>query len=409
MAGNRSLSTVFLVVLIDLMGFGIVLPLLPFYAEKFHASPVSIGLLYSVYSVAQLIFAPLWGSLSDRIGRKPVMLASTFGSFSAYLLFAFSGSFALLLVSRALAGMMGGNISAAQATITDITPPAERTKGMGLLGAAFGIGFTLGPALAAILVHPRFADLAGARFTEVIALNRYALPGLFAALLSSVSFLMVFFLLPESHPASARSAQSAKRYGPLTSRFWRDLGTGPNRRLGPLFLAAFLLALGHSSLYSAFPLFCSGTLGFSAAQVGMQFAMMGVLAVVIQGGMIRPLEKRFGETALFVVGGIAMASGMALIPAARSPQLLTGFLVIMAVGGSLNGPTLNSMLSKNTDADRVGATMGAAQGLSALGRAIGPTWGGLLFAIAPSLPFVLTALFVLSTATLAAKRHFLVK
>src|SRR3989338_6879443 len=163
---KSALFTVFLVVLVDLMGFGIVLPLLPFYAEKFQASAVSVGLLYSIYSLAQLIFSPIWGAWSDRIGRRPVMLISTSGACLSYILFALSGSLGMLFLSRLVGGIMGGNISAAQAYVADVTDHEDRAKGMGLIGAAFGIGFMVGPAVASVLMHSK---------------EHYALPGFFAA------------------------------------------------------------------------------------------------------------------------------------------------------------------------------------------------------------------------------------
>src|SRR5574341_1291469 len=156
MKKSTPLITVFLAVFIDLIGFGIVLPLLPFYASVFSATPVQIGLLYSIYSLAQLIFSPIWGGFSDRVGRRPIMLLSTLGASAAYLLFGFSHSFLLLFLSRLMAGVMGGNISTAQAYVADITTLADRAKGMGLIGAAFGIGFVLGPAISSLLIHPSF-------------------------------------------------------------------------------------------------------------------------------------------------------------------------------------------------------------------------------------------------------------
>jgi len=207
-----SLATVFLVVLIDLIGFGLVLPLLPFYAREFAATPVVIGLLYSIYSVAQLLFSPIWGSLSDRLGRRPIMLLSTGGAVVAYIIFGLAGSLAVLFVSRLVAGVMGGNIATAQAYIADVTSDEDRAKGMGLIGAAFGIGFVLGPALASGLIHPGFQEWVGAMgltgLAEWMEVRRFGLPGFFAAFLSLCSFLMVLFFLPET---VARESDSKER------------------------------------------------------------------------------------------------------------------------------------------------------------------------------------------------------
>src|SRR3989338_4467071 len=375
------------------MGFGIVLPLLPFYASEFQASAVTIGLLYSVYSLAQLVFSPFWGSLSDRFGRRPIMLLSTLGSALSYVLFALSHSLALLLVSRVLEEMVGGNISTAQAYVADVTAHEERTKGMGLIGAAFGIGFVIGPAISAVLIHSSVADFFH------MGQNKYAVPGFFAAFLSTVSFFLVLTRLPETVKLSQSSdAERIVRAGIFTRKFWRSLSKkNKDSVLTALLISLLLISVGHSALYSAFPLFCSRQLGLTTENVGILFAIMGLIAVFIQGGLIRMLEKTFGERKLFVAGSLLMALGLALIPLARNIQTLSLYLAVLAVGGSLNGPTLNSLISKHSQPSGIGALMGTAQGLSALGRVIGPTWGGILFGIGFRLPFMITALVVFTT------------
>ncbi len=389
---------VFFVVLMDLMGFGIVLPLLPFYADKFNASSIMIGFLYSIYSLSQLFFSPLWGALSDRIGRRPVMLVSTFGSSFSYLIFALSSSLPLLFFSRMLAGVMGGNIATAQAYIADVTSPAERTRGMGILGAAFGIGFVIGPSLATLFIHPGFHRVIGSAgfpaASAALAAHSFAILGLFAMLLSLVSFLLVLFWLPESRVPGTSGAGS-ERAGVFSARFWRNLfSTGRSKYFLMLAGSALLLSLAHSSLYSAFPLFSRDRLGMSPSQVGTQYVIMGFIAVMIQGGLIRALARRFREESIFLAGCILMAAGLLLVPCSVSPRTLTIFLSFLAVGSSFNGPTLNSLVSKESDEDHLGATMGMVQGLSGLGRAIGPTWGGFLFGFSPSLPFYATACVV---------------
>ena len=389
---KSALYTAFLVVLIDLMGFGIVLPLLPFYSSQFGASAVAIGLLYSVYSFAQLLFSPIWGGLSDRVGRRPIMLMSTLGSTLSYLLFAFSHSFALLFLSRLLAGIMGGNISTAQAYVADVTEHHDRAKGMGLLGAAFGIGFIVGQGLASVLVHPA---VSGSLPLE----NKYALPGFAAATLSAISFMLVLLKLPETvDKKNAAGASKNARPSVFTPAFWRSLarqGQSSAAHVLPLLFASmFLLSFGQASLYSTFPLFCSRELALTAEKVGMQFVYMGLAAAVIQGVLLKRLEKRFGEKRLFLTGSVLMAAGQALIPFARSVPFLTAFLLLMAIGGSLNMPTLNSLISKEASSAQMGAMMGSSQGLAALGRMIGPTWGGLLFGVSFKHPFVITGLLV---------------
>jgi len=407
---NKSaLATVFLVVVIDLLGFGIILPLLPFYAQEFAASAVMIGLLYSVYSFMQLIFSPIWGSWSDRIGRRPIMLMSTMGAVIAYIIFGLAETLGVLFFSRLIAGMMGGNISTAQAYIADVTDSANRARGMGLIGAAFGIGFVIGPATATGLIHPAFHEMvANAGFTDFAAWmgeNRYALPGFFAAFLSFCSFLMVLFKLPETVDTSKPREKVFRRPSVFTPKFWRLLadqkGKSARGYLIPLVIGFFLLSFGESSLYSAFPLFAESELNMTAEQVGIQFFYIGIIAVIVQGFMIKPLTNVFSEEKLFLVGNILMVTGLGLIPFSTSMLTLALFLGLMALGKSLNTPTITSLISKEADADNVGAVMGASQGLSGLGRMIGPTWGGALFAVYFGLPFVATAIIVAATIWIA--------
>lgn len=401
-----SLITVFLVVLIDLIGFGIVLPLLPFYAGEFDASPIAIGLLYSVYSIAQLIFSPIWGSFSDKIGRRPIMLMSTFGAVIAYIIFGFAGTLTVLFFSRIIAGIMGGNISTAQAYIADVTSTKDRAKGMGMLGAAFGIGFVIGPALASGIIHPEFREFfAGLGFNQLAAFMeeyRYGLPGFFAAFLSLCSFLLVLFKLPETVDVEKqKQKERVPRASVFSTEFWRQASAHSARNGNNIFLllllSAFLLSFGQASLYSAFPLFSESVLEMSAEQVGIQFFYIGVIAVIVQGGLIRPLTRWFREDKLFLTGNILMTIGMGAIALSGSISMLTVFLGVMALGHSLNLPTLNSLISQEADPERVGAMMGTSQGLSGLGRAIGPTWGGTLFGVSYGLPFIATAIVVSMT------------
>ena len=390
---KTALLTVFLVVLVDLMGFGIVLPLLPFYASKFNAGPVTIGLLYSVYSFAQLIFSPIWGGWSDRIGRRPIMLLSTLGSTLSYVLFAFSPSLALLFVSRLLAGVMGGNISTAQAYVADVTSEENRAKGMGLIGAAFGIGFVLGPAISSLLLMlPEPSSGVS---------HKFVIPGIVAACLSLTSFVLVWLKLPETvHRSAEEDPGRIQRFSVFSPRFWTSLSGGSSALLPRLFLSALILSAGQSSLYSAFPLFCKQVLSLPAEKVGLLFVWMGVVAVLIQGGAIRPLVRRFGEKKLFLTGNFLLALGLALVPFASSEKMLAAALGVMGVGASLNGPTLISLISKTASPGEVGRTLGSSQGLSALGRVIGPTWGGWLFVFSPKAPFLFTAGVVFITVIL---------
>lgn len=388
-----ALATLFLVVLVDLMGFGIVLPLLAHYGIRYGASPAAIGALYSCYSLAQLVCSPLWGALSDRIGRRPVMLISTFGAVLAYTLFAFAGSFSILLFSRLLAGIMGGNISTAQAYVADVTTDRDRSKGMGLIGAAFGIGFVMGPALAAVLTHPGLGGRLAIIWPQAggwVSEQAYRLPGLVAAGLSCASLLLVVFRLPEPAKHAAGEAPRIVRASIFVPAFWRPLlSAGPLR---PLLCATLVLAIGHSTLYSAFPLFCQRVLGLAPHRIGLQFAWMGLVSALIQGGLMRVLVKKYDERTLFITGSAVFALALIGIPMAHTEPQLTAALCLLAIGGSLNGPTLTSLLSKQADPRSYGLTLGTAQSFSALGRVIGPVWGGVLSGVGPSIPFILTGI-----------------
>ncbi len=392
---KAALFTVFLAVLIDLIGFGIVLPLLPFYGSEFHATPVVIGLLFSIYSFAQLIFSPIWGGLSDRFGRRPIMLVSTFGACVAYLTFGFANSLAVLFFSRLLAGIMGGNISAAQAYVADVTTHEDRAKGMGLIGAAFGIGFLMGPALASVLIHPSFRDIFRISYE-----HRFMVPGFFAAFLSLASFLLVYFKLPETAAKSgAADKERVVKLSVFSKHFWQFIfqaGRRGGKWIFPMLIGCmFLSSFGQSSLYSSFPLFSEENLNIPAEKVGFLFALMGLVGVIVQGILIRPLLKIFREEKLFFAGAVLMTLGLGFVSVTHSTNLLMFFLTVMALGWSLVIPTLSSMISKEADPSQVGATMGVSQGMGSLGRVIGPTWGGFLYGIGHRLPFAATGVLLL--------------
>lgn len=399
---KTALLTVFLAVLIDLMGFGIVLPLLPFYASTYHASAIQIGLLYSIYSFAQLIFSPIWGSFSDHFGRRPVMLISTFGAVIAYLLFGFAHTLSLLFISRLIAGVMGGNISTAQAYVADVTTHEDRARGMGLIGAAFGIGFILGPAISTVLIHPKFLD-----FFHITAANKYAIPGFFAAALSFSSFILVWLKLPETRKKVENQEFKIIKSGVFSKTFWKSiLEERKNERDTIFFLlifSIFLLSFAQSSLYSAFPLFCSELLRLSGEHVGILFVYMGMIAVIIQGGLLKRLNQRFKEENLFLAGNILLVLGFVLLPFAKSMNHLLIFLGLMSIGSSLNVPTLNSLISKQANPAKIGAVMGTSQGIASLGRVIGPAWGGFWFHLFYLLPFLITAALLSTTIYVGAR------
>ncbi|MBP9732822.1 MAG: MFS transporter [Candidatus Omnitrophica bacterium] len=400
--GRPGLAPVFLVVLVDLIGFGIVLPLLPFYATDLGASAFHIGWLFSIYSIAQMVASPLWGKWSDRVGRRPVMLISTLGASCAYLAFAFSHTFWLLFLSRLAAGLAGGNIAAAQAYVADVTEPKDRAKGMGMIGAAFGIGFAVGPALSVLLLQPFWGDWA--------VKDPYLLPGLFAAAMSLLSFVFVWLKLPESLDRSRPTAVAAT---PKTGSaaiwnisFWHDFfGRGPLKGsvLPMLWTASWALAFAQSSLYGAFPLFCHYRYGLEARGIGSLYVLMGMVAVLVQGGAIRVLTKHYSEQNIFLTGAVCLIGSLLMMPWMGSFGLFAAMMAFMTLGASLCTPTLSSLISKEAPEGSTGEALGRGQGMAGLGRAMGPAWGGWLYDLAPALPFTLTGLVLLPAAALGLR------
>jgi DHA1 family tetracycline resistance protein-like MFS transporter len=368
-AGRRASLTVFVTILLDLIGFGMLLPLLPFYAQKLHASPAEVGLLFSSYSLAQLLFSPLLGWLSDRVGRRPVMLASVFGSAAAHLLFAQAGSFALLVVARSLAGVAASNYSIAQAYMADVSPAEGRAKAMGLVGAAFGIGFVLGPALGSIL--------------SLTPYGPRAVP-LTAAALSGINFLFALLWLPESLPREVRERRQAQPWiDPAAfGRTWRN---APLRGLMVLF---FLVMFCFSLFEATLALYCQHRLHFDEHRTSLLFVFVGVVLVVVQGGLLGRLIRRFGERRL-ILGGIAlMALGLAALPAWPSLGLLLASLLLLAVGSGVHNPSTLGLLSQITDPESQGSTIGLSRSFGALARTLGPVTGTWIFGTAgPAWPF----------------------
>lgn len=362
-AGNRSpLAVLFLTVFIDLMGFGIVIPLLPIYAERFHAASfvgMAGGALIAAYSLMQLIFAQLWGRVSDRVGRRPVLLVSLAASSVSYLLLAGAWSLGVLFAARLLAGAAGANISVAQAYIADVTSTEDRVRGMGLIGAAFGLGMVIGPALGGVL------SLAGPR-----------VPEFFAAALCFLNFVMAAYRLPESLPESRRRATDFRH--PLAPAALREALSLPGAAL--LMSVFFLTTLGFAILEGTLSLAAERRFEFSRAQVSQMWAYMGVVAVVVQGWAVGRLSRRVPERSLVIAGTATLALGFAWIPFAGRPMALLAALALVVIGQGLAGPSLSSLISKTVgEPTQHGVALGLSQSLSAGARAIGPAGGGLAF------------------------------
>lgn len=353
------LAVLFLTVFLDLVGFGIIIPLLPFYAERFGASPFLVGALMASYSLMQFLVAPLWGRLSDRVGRRPVILVSVAGSTVSMLAFGLAQSYPMLLLARAFAGAAGANLAAAQAYVADVTTREDRARGMGAIGAAFGLGFILGPAL-------------GGWFGQF----GFAVPAFVAAGLALANLALAFLLLPESRPPEARGAAS-KRWRVLDVRALAELGARPGLRA--LVVVGFLGTLGFSMMEAMFGLWGSREHGFDQTQTGYVFAFIGVLVAVMQGALIGPLTRRLGERRLLALGLGGLALALALLPVATSLPALLGVVALLAVAHGAANPSLFALLSLEADAGEQGGALGLAQSLSALARVLGPLWSGLAF------------------------------
>jgi len=365
---RRALVPVFVTVLLDLIGFGMIIPQLPFYGQAFHATPAQVGWLFASYSLAQLVFAPPLGRLSDRLGRRPVLLATIAGSVAASLLFAFAPSFLWLLASRALAGLAAGNYGIAQAYVADVTPPSQRSKAMGMVvGAAFGLGFILGPALGAVLA---------AFFRPVV------LP-LTAAALSAVNLVTAFLWLHESLPAAARGSVHGAWFEPrMLADTWR------NAPVRGLMLLAFLVTFCFSMMETTLALYCQARFGFDMKKTGWLFVYVGVLLVLVQGALVGRLVKRFGERRLILDSILVMAAGLAVLPLAGTPWLLLPALTLLAFGSGLHNPSSLGLLSLLTSSDEQGGVSGIYRSYGALARTLGPLAGPWMFqAVSTRSPF----------------------
>ncbi len=382
---SRALLPVLLTVLLDLLGFGIVIPLLAYYAETFQAGPVEIGLLMACYSLAQFLFAPLWGAVSDRVGRRPVMLISVAATAICLAGFASASALWMLFLFRTLHGIATANISTAQACVADLTTPENRAKGMGMIGAAFGIGFTVGPFVGGEL--SRFG---------------LAFPIWVAAGLSALNFVLAFFLLPET-----RRPDSEERKRPISPAAFLTVLRHPV--VGLCVALTFLNTVAFALMEGMFNVFAEDAWGLTAMDVGRMFGISGLITVIIQGGLIGRLVKRYGEARLLPAGVLVLAVGLALLPFAPPMAAMMVVFSIIAVGQSISGPSLQSLISRGTKAEEQGFVLGTNQSLSALARAVGPASGGLIYAhIAPSAPFLTAAAllaggFVLSLA--AVRQH----
>ena len=386
-----SLLIIFLTVFIDLIGFGLILPLLPIYAKELGSSRFMIGALMSVYSLMQFAFAPIWGRLSDRIGRRPVLLVSTAGASVSYAIFAVAAGFqgttalALLFGSRMFAGICGANLTVAQAYIADITPLEDRSKRMGLIGMAFGLGFIFGPVLGGLSL--KYFGLPG--------------PGWAACAFCGVNFFLALAILPESLKPGSGHAPQRPRFEQWTHTLSRP---GIGLLIGVFFLATFCFACFETTIGLLIAKSFSLDLTKNpkdAARIAYLIAYCGIIGAMVQGGAIGRLVKKMGEPKLIGFSMIMAGFGLAMLPFAFTWTVLLIALGIFAIGSSLTRPPVFGMLSILADSREQGATIGVAQSAGSLARILGPLFAANLF-FKPSLPYLSCAALCVSTGVFAA-------
>lgn len=352
---RRQLAVVFTIVFIDLVGFGIVLPLMPAFAASYGISPLEIGVLITSFSVLQLVVSPLWGALSDRIGRRPVLLIGLAGSTASYVLFAFAGGFWTLLASRVIAGTMGATVGVAQAYVADITPPERRAQSMGILGAGFALGFILGPAIGGVLYT-----------------HGHSAAGFVAAALCGTNALAALLWLPETpRHLSHRSSQRV-----------------PIRPLAAPLTATVLLMSAFAVIHVSLPIMAQEELKLSTQRIGILFAFSGVISAIVQGGLVGRIAPRVGEARLALVGAVLMALGLALMPGSAHVGHLYLAIGFLAMGSAASNPAILAAVSRMTAASLQGSALGLMQTGQNLGRIVGPLVAGALYgAVGHAAPF----------------------
>jgi MFS family permease len=415
MKSRSPLLFIFLTVFIDLLGFGIVIPLLPIYSKAFGASELHLGLLFSCFSGMQFLFAPMWGRLSDRIGRRPVLIGGLVGTAVAYVLFAKSTSMQMLYVSRLLAGFFAANVSAAQAYIADVTGPKDRAKGMGLIGAAFGLGFTFGPAIGGILSQHRF-KLLGDLAPHALP----SLPGFLAAGLSLCAATFGYFNLPEPkshardatrlfHTEEVRHAFADGRIGTLIALNFLVIFAWASfeamfTRFGMVKFPA-IFHLGESARAAATSGEISEDVIVAGKYAGYYMFFIGILSAVIQGGLLRRLVPKFGEVKLLVAGPLFLGIGLGVIGFAGSigswAVVMLG-CVFLPCGFGLANPSIAGLMSRASPVEKQGSYLGLSQSASSFARATGPFVAGWLFGFSPLVPFYAGAALLAFTAVVAA-------
>lgn len=372
---KASLSLIFITVFIDLLGFGILIPILPTFATiKLNLSEFSIGIVLAVYSLTQFLLGPILGNLSDRVGRRPIIIGCLFLNAVGYIIFAFTNSFLLLLVSRIVAGIGGSSVAVAQAYIADVTSKEDRSKGMGMIGAAFGLGFVFGPIIGGFLSK-----------------YGYEVTGFASAAFSFIAFLFTIFFLPESLKKNKDGIRIKTRKLidiPAVKLLFR------NNKLASLIIMFFILVFSIANIYGTFALIGYKKYHFTDMQNGIMFGIIGIVSAIVQGGLLRVISKYMDDKKIIVAGSFLMMLGLAMVPYAGNMTGLIFVTIILALGSGSLQPTMLSLISKNTSESEQGFTLGVNQSFSAFARVLGPLWGGFAFEyIGYQYPFLTGAAF----------------
>ena len=375
MKNKPALSLIFLTVFIDLLGFGILIPILPTFATKvLHVDELAIGIAIAIYSLVQFFFNPIFGELSDKHGRKPMIVISLFINAIGYVIFAFTSSFLLLIISRIVAGVGGSSIGVAQAYIADITTKENRSKGMGLIGAAFGLGFVFGPLIGGLLSK-----------------YGYMVTGFASGGFSILAFVLTLLLLPESLKQKNKQIRKRKLFDVNSFKkvFSKPL-------LAILVVLFFILTFSVANIYGTFALLGYKIYGFTDLQNGYMYGIIGLMSAIVQGGLLNYISKYVNDKKLIIFGSLFMIVGLGLMPYGGSFFWLAIIVTVLSFGTGTLQPTLLSMISKVTSESEQGVTLGINQSLSAFARMLGPLWGGFAFEfLGYQFPFLTGALFTL--------------
>ncbi|MBI1938748.1 MAG: MFS transporter [Ignavibacteriales bacterium] len=382
MKKKASLTIIFITIFIDLMGFGILIPILPTFASKsLGISDFGIGAIVAVFSLMQFFFNPMLGNLSDRLGRRPIILVTQLLTAASYIMFSFSNSFMILFLSRMLAGLGGSNIGVAQAYIADITTKEERAKGMGMIGAAFGLGFVFGPIIGALLSK-----------------YGYHVAGFASAAFSFTAFIFALFMLPESNFKKESTAK--RRLKIFDAAYTKKILTHPE--IGLLIILFFIIVFSMANIYGTFAILGYKVYHFSDQQNGMLFGIVGIVSAIIQGGLMRYLSNKFNDRSLILTGTILMTLGLGFIPYGINFSGVSMVISVLAIGTGILQPTIPGMISKVSPEDEQGSILGINQSFSALARVLGPLWGGFSYDfIGYQFPFLTGAFFTIVTFLLS--------